>query len=303
MTLELLAGLLAAGIRLSIPIALAAVGEATSQRSGVINVGIEGIMLVGAFLSAYGAAATGSPWAGAGLGMLGGCLLAAVHGYFTIRLRADQIVSGIALVILGLGLSGFLNRITLGRTPTAIPVLPPVDLGSLGSLPLVGPMLFKQNALAYLAIGLAIGAALVLRRTRLGLAIRACGESPEAANAAGIGVRATRFGCVVFGGGMAGLAGAYLVLGQVNAFVENMVAGRGFIAIACVVFARWNPAGAVAVAVCFGILEALQIRLQIDYPEVPYQFFVIVPYLAAIAALALLARSAGLPAALGRPYP
>ncbi|MGQ0655027.1 MAG: ABC transporter permease [Betaproteobacteria bacterium] len=288
MSFVLLAGLVAAAVRVAMSIALAAIGEAVTQRSGVLNVGIEGIMLVGAFLGAYGAAMSGSPWVGLLLAVAGGIALAAVHGFFAITLRVDQVVSGIALILLGLGVSGFLFRVTLGREPTPIPAFAPV--------------LFGQTALVYIGVGIALAVAFVLRRTALGLSIRACGENPEAAHAAGVPVNALRYGCVLFGGAMAGFGGAYLSLAQVNAFVENMVVGRGFIAIACVVFARWNAVGAVAVAFCFGLAEAAQIRLQSFYPDVPYQFFVMAPYLVAVVALAFLARSAALPRALGRPF-
>jgi simple sugar transport system permease protein len=289
MSLLLVAGLIAAAIRVAMSIALAAIGETVAQRSGVLNVGIEGIMLVGAFLGAYGAAMTGSPWAGLGLAIAGGIALAALHGYFSITLRADQVVSGIALILLGLGLSSFLFRITLGREQTPIPAFQAV--------------LFGQSALVYIGLATAIAVAFVLKRTALGLQIRACGENPDAAAAAGVRVGAVRYGCVLFGGAMAGFAGAYLSLAQISSFVENMVVGRGFIAIACVVFGRWHPVKALAVALCFGLAEAAQIRLQSFYPEVPYQFFVMLPYLIAVMALVVYARNADLPRALGRPFP
>ncbi len=289
MSFLLLAGLLAAAIRVAMSIALAAIGETLAQRSGVLNVGIEGIMLVGAFLAAFGAAMSGSPWLGLALAVAVGIALAALHGYFAITLRADQVVSGIALILLGLGLSGFLFRISLGRAPTPIPAFEPLLLG--------------QSVLVYLGIAIAVAAAFVLKRTALGLRIRACGENPAAALAAGVPVNAIRYGCVLFGGGMAGFGGAYLSLAQVNAFVENMVAGRGFIAIACVVFGRWHPVKVLVVAFCFGLAEAAQIRLQTFYPGVPYQFFVMLPYLVAVIALVAYARSAGLPRALGKPLP
>jgi simple sugar transport system permease protein len=283
MSLLLVAGLIAAAVRVAMSIALAAVGETVAQRSGVLNVGIEGIMLVGAFLGAYGAAMSQSPWGGLALAIGGGIALAALHGYFSITLRADQVVSGIALILLGLGLSSFLFRITLGREQTPIPAFQPI--------------LFGQSVLVYIGIAIALAAAYVLRRTALGLKIRACGENPDAAAAAGVRVGAVRYGCVLFGGAMAGFAGAYLSLAQVNAFVENMVVGRGFIAIACVVFGRWHPVKAALVALCFGFAEAAQIRLQSFYPNVPYQFFVMLPYLIAVAALAAYART---PIAIGK---
>jgi general nucleoside transport system permease protein len=298
----LIAGLLAAGIRLAMSIAIAALGEVVGQRSGVLNVGVEGIMLLGAFLAALGAVKSGSPWGGLALAGLGGLLLGALHGWFAIVQRADQIVSGIAIVILGLGLSSFLFRLTMGTAPSALPAFRAVDLGALSNLTLIGPILFGQNLLAYLTVLFAIILWFVLSRTPLGLAIQACGENPEAAEAAGINVNAVRFGCVLFSGAMAGIGGAYLAIAQINSFVENMVVGRGFIAIACVVFGRWHPLGALAAALGFGITEAAQIRLQTWYPQVPYQFFVMLPYLLAIVALVFMARSAVLPRALGRAF-
>jgi ABC-type uncharacterized transport system permease subunit len=298
----LFAGLLAAGIRLAMSIGIAAMGEVVGQRSGVLNVGVEGIMLLGAFLAALGAVMSGSPWGGLALACLGGLLLGALHGLFAIVLRADQIVSGIAIVVLGLGLSSFLFRLTMGAAPSALPAFRVLDFGALSTLPVIGPVLFGQNILVYLTFGLALILWFVLARTPLGLAIRACGENPEAADADGINVNAVRFGCVLFGGAMAGIGGAYLAIAQINSFVENMVVGRGFIAIACVVFGRWHPLGALAAALGFGITEAAQIRLQTWYPEVPYQFFVMLPYLLAIGALVFMARSAALPQALGRAF-
>lgn len=298
----LMAGLLAAGIRLAMSIGIAALGEMVGQRSGVLNVGVEGIMLLGAFLSALGALNTGSPWGGLALACVGGLLLGALHGWFAIVLRADQIVSGIAIVILGLGLSSFLFRLTMGSAPSALPAFRALDFGWLSGVPVIGPVLFGQNILVYLTLVLALMLWFVLARTPLGLAIRACGENPEAAEADGINVNAVRFGCVLFGGAMAGIGGAYLAIAQINSFVENMVVGRGFIAIACVVFGRWHPLGTLAAALGFGLTEAAQIRLQTWYPDVPYQFFSMLPYIAAIVALVFMARSAALPRALGRPF-
>jgi len=301
-TVLLISGLLAAGIRLAMSIAIAALGEVVGQRSGVLNVGVEGIMLLGSFLAALGAVKSGSPWGGLALAGLGGLLLGALHGWFAIVQRADQIVSGIAIVILGLGLSSFLFRLTMGTAPSALPAFRAIDFGPLSTVPLIGPVLFGQNLLAYLTIVVALLLWFVLSRTPLGLAIRACGENPEAAEADGINVNNVRFGCVLFSGAMAGIGGAYLAIAQINSFVENMVAGRGFIAIACVVFGRWHPLGTLAAALGFGITEAAQIRLQTWYPQVPYQVFVILPYLLAIAALVFMARSAALPRALGRAF-
>lgn len=295
-------GLIAAGVRLSISIAYAALGEMVGQRAGVMNVGLEGIMLFSAFISAWVAVVSGSPWIGLLAAVLGGVLLGAVHALFSITLGANQIVSGLALVVLGGGLSGFGYRLTIGASPVSIPYFHQVDFGPLSDIPILGPIVFGHNILVYIAIALAFLLYYLMPRTSLGLALRAAGENPAAADAAGLRVNALRFGAVVFGGAMAGMGGAFLVLGQVHAFVEGMVAGRGFIAIACVVFGGWHPLGVLLACMGFGLADALQIRLQTWYPGVPYQFFVMFPYVVALGTLVFFAsRSIG-PAALGEPF-
>jgi len=298
----MIAGLAAAGIRLSISIAFAALGETVSQRAGVMNVGLEGIMLFSAFLAAAGAVYSGSPWGGVVLAILGGLLLAAVHGWVSIYLCANQIVSGLALVFLGAGLSGVGYRLTIGGAPVTIPSFPAVNFGPLREIPFIGPVFFSHTLLVYIAIALAIVLYLALPRTGWGLELRAAGENPHAADAAGINVNRYRLMAVLFGGAMAGLGGAFLVLAQVNAFVEGMVAGRGFIAIACVVFGGWNPLGVLIACMGFGLADALQIRLQTWYPGIPYQFFVMMPYGVALVALVIFASRSFGPAALGLPF-
>ncbi|PKP84970.1 MAG: ABC transporter permease [Alphaproteobacteria bacterium HGW-Alphaproteobacteria-2] len=303
MDMMMILGLLASGVRFATPLMFAAMGEAISQRAGVLNVGLEGIMLVGAFLAVLFAVLTGSPWGGFAAALAGGAILGLLHGYFAIRLKVDQIVSGIALILLGMGLSGVGYRMIFGQGGTGqVPGFARVNLGVLSELPILGPLFFSHHALVYLALGLAVALTWMLHRTGWGLMIRAAGESPGAADKAGVPVDRLRMICVAFGGAMAGAGGAYLSTAQLAGFVENMVAGRGFIAIACVVFARWNPLGVVAVALLFGIADAGQIRLQALYPDVPYQAFIALPYLLALAALVVTARSAHLPAALAQPY-
>lgn len=296
-------GLVAAAFRLATPILFAALGEAISQRAGVLNVGVEGIMLVGAFAGAWGSAATGAPWLGFAIAIAAGVATAAIHGLLCLQFRVDQIVSGIALTVLGLGLSGFAYRLTLGSDRgVAIPSFPRLDLGALGELPVLGPMLFQHHLLVYVALALAPLLWWFVKRTGWGLAIRACGEEPAAAHAAGIDVLQTRWGCVLLGGALAGAGGAYLSIAQIGNFVEDMVAGRGFIAIACVVYGRWNPMGVLLAALFFGAADAAQIRLQALNPDVPYQFFVMAPYLLAVGALVFVSRRSRLPAALAQPY-
>lgn len=297
------AAVLGAGIRLATPIMLAALGETLGQRSGVINVGVEGIMLVGAFVAVLGAVQTGSPWAGLLAAMVAGAAMGAIHAYFSVVLKAEQIVTGIALLFLGIGLSGYGYRLTFGASGTAVvvPGFRPLDLFGLGDLPVVGPVLFGQQALVYLTFAAAIAMAWMFASTRLGVIVKAVGENPSAAASAGIGVDRVRFVCVSVGGAFAGAGGAFLSIAHLWGFVEGMTAGRGFLAIACVVLARWNPLAAIMVALLFGIADALQIRVQSLMPGIPYQFFVIAPYLVAIAAVGFGGRAA-MPAALGKPF-
>jgi len=297
-------GMLASSVRFATPLLFSALGETLGQRAGVLNVGLEGIMLVGAFLAAAGAAWTGSPWGGLALAVVGGTAAAAIHALFSITLRANQIVSGIAIIVLGLGLSSFGYRITIGSTstPPAIPTFDRLEFWGLNEIPVVGPVLFQHHLLVYLAVVAAVALWWFLKRTGWGLEIRAIGESPAAADSVGIGVNRIRYLCVLFGGAMAAIGGAYLSVAQIGGFVENMVAGRGFIAIACVVFGRWNPLGVLLATLFFGAADAAQIRLQTALPNVPYQFFVMMPYLLAIVALVFFARRTRLPAALGIPF-
>lgn len=299
----LLVGLIAAALRLATPILFAALGETVSQRAGVLNVGIEGIMLVGAFTGVWGAFVTGSPWLGVLIAIAAGVALAALHALLCIYLRLDQIVAGIGITVLGLGLSGFGNRMAFpAGQATRIPSFERLDFGALGRLDFVGPALFQHHALVYIALAMALATWWFLARTGWGLAIRAVGESPVAANASGLGVLRTRTACVLWGGAMAGAGGAYLSVAQIGSFVEDMVAGRGFIAIACVVYGRWNPLGVLLATLFFGAADAAQIRLQPLFPGVPYQFFVMLPYVLAVGALVFLSRSSRMPAALAVPY-
>lgn len=294
---------LGAGIRLATPIMLAALGETLGQRSGVINVGVEGIMLVGAFVAVFAAVATGSPWLGLAAAVTAGAAMGAIHAWFCVVLKAEQIVAGIALLFLGIGLSGYGYRLAFGSSgaAVAVPGFRPLDLFGLSDIPVLGPVLFGQQALVYLTFAGAIAMAWMFASTRLGVVVKAVGEYPAAAASAGIGVDKVRFFCVSAGGALAGAGGAFLSIAHLWGFVEGMTAGRGFLAIACVVLARWSPVGAVAVALLFGIADALQIRVQSLMPGIPYQFFVIAPYVVAIAAVGFGSRTA-MPGALGKPF-
>lgn len=300
----LLAGFVAASLRFATPILFAALGETVSQRSGVLNVGLEGVMLLSAFVAVLFSVWTGSPYWGLLAAIVAGGLAGLLHAYLCITLKLDQIVSGIAMIALGAGLSGFGYRISIGSQsqPPPVPSFGLVDLGALTQIEFFGRAVFSAHLLVYIAIVSAFVLAWFLYRTQWGLELRAIGETPAAADSAGVDVTLRRYGAVIFGSACAGAGGAYLSTAQLSGFVENMVAGRGFIAIACVVFGRWNPLGVLLAALFFGAAEAAQIRLQSLAPGIPYQVFVMAPYVLAVVFLIATARRARMPSALGIPF-
>jgi simple sugar transport system permease protein len=299
--METLVAFLEAMVRTATPLALAALGESVVERSGLINIGLEGAIIAGAFGSVV-AASAGGVAAGFGVGILAGAAVTAVFAYFAINLRADQIITGTAVTLLSLGLTGFLYRVVFGITGAAlsVPTLGTLPLPALSSIPLVGKPLFLQPASTYVVYLVVPVIWWWTYRTHAGLALRATGESPEAAEVAGISVARMRWGAALFGGAMGGLAGATLVLAQVGTFAEGMSAGRGFIAIAIVALGRWSPVGIALAALLFGATSALQYLLQSAGWSVPYQVFLAFPYVLTLFALAGVGQRAAAPAALGR---
>lgn len=298
-----LQALLQATVRMAAPLTFTAVGETYGERAGVINIGLEGLMLIGAVVAYAVAFASGSIWLGVLSAGLAAMVFGVLFGVVTITLGANQIVAGAALNLVGLGLSSFLYRGFFGAvTDRALQPLEPVKLPLLSQIPVLGPVLFEQNMLVYIALLLAPLAAWVLNRTMLGLAIRSVGEHPKATATAGLSVIGLRYGAVAFGALLAGVGGAYLSVAYANQFVENMVAGRGFIALAIVVFGRWSPLGALWASLLFGFTFALQLRLQAANIQIAYQFLQILPYVATIVAMILLRGQSAQPKALGIPY-
>lgn len=271
MELLALAAFLEASVRLGIPLALAALGETVTERAGVINIGLEGSLIAGALGGALGALALGSAGAGVLVGAASGLLVAAVFAAFAVGLGTDQIITGTAVTLGGLGFTGVIYQARFGATGTALtlPTLPPAPLPLLSEIPVVGGALFGQAATAYLAYLAAPLLWLFLHRTEWGLELRAVGEEPAAAEAAGIRVLRVRALAILFGGALAGVAGAHLALAHAGTFSENMSAGRGFIAIAVVVLGRWNPVLVLAAALFFGAASALQFLLQTLGLELP----------------------------------
>ncbi len=296
---------LEASVRLAVPLGLAALGEAVSEKTGVINIGLEGSLIAGALGGAVAALATGSAAAGVLFGAALGLLVAMVFAAVAVGMGGDQIITGTAITLGGLGATGVAYQELYGVTGTALtlPTLAPVAIPGLSAIPYLGPALFRQAPTAYLAYALAPLLWLLLFRTRWGLAARAVGEAPEAAEAAGVSVRGIRTVAVLFAGALAGVAGAHLSLAHAGTFAEGMSAGRGFIAIAVVALARWNPMLVLLAALFFGAASALQFSFQSFGTAVPYQIFLALPYGLTLIALAGGLGRARAPAALAQSWP
>ena len=286
---------LEATVRTATPLALAALGEAVTERAGLINIGLEGTIIAGAFAALVGAGVAGAG-AGFATALVAGVLVAAVFAAFTLWLRADQIITGTAVTMLAVGMTGTLYRTLYGETGAALstPTTPPFAVPGLADLPVVGAALFRQPPITYALYALVPLVWWWMFRTHAGLALRAVGERPEAAAAAGVPPRALQLAAVLFGGALGGLGGATLVLAQAGTFVEGMSAGRGFIAIAIVVLGRRHPVGVAGAALVFGAASALQYLFQAMGWAVPYQLFLALPYVLTLVVLALVgARARG----------
>jgi simple sugar transport system permease protein len=292
---------LEATVRTATPLALAALGEVVVERGGILNIGLEGVILVGAFGALVGAT-SGGIIGGYAAAIACGVLLACFFGLFAIAFRADQIITGTAVTLLAVGLTGTLYRALYGTMGAAlsIPTSGPKPIPVLSSLPVVGLGFFYQPVVTYLAYGCVPAVWWWMFRTHAGLALRAIGEAPAAAAAAGVRVDRARWLAIAFGGALGGLAGGTLVLAQAGTFAEGMSAGRGFIAIAIVVVGRWNPLGVALAALMFGGASALQFLLQALGLALPYQLFLALPYVLTLAALAGVAGRVRAPAALAK---
>jgi simple sugar transport system permease protein len=298
---DALAGFLSAAVRIATPLLWGATGELVAERAGVINLAIEGAMLAGCLGAVLGADALG-PWGGVLVGLLAGITVAAAFGAVAIWGRADQIIAGTAITLGAVGATGVVYQRAYGIAGAGldVPTFAALEIPGLARLPLVGPALFDQPALTYLALLAVPAVGWLLFRTRWGLELRATGEAADAAHARGVRVRRKQLGAVLIAGACAGVGGATLVLAQVGTFAERMTAGRGFIAIAIVVLGRWRPLGVLLASLLFGATSALQFAFQALGLDVPYQLFLMLPYLIALAALAGAVGRARAPAGLGK---
>ncbi|MBI3763004.1 MAG: ABC transporter permease [Chloroflexi bacterium] len=295
--------LIYATLRLATPLLFAALGGLMCERAGVINIGLEGLMLGGALAGYLVALKTGNPWLGLLAAAVAGLLAAALFAVVVITFRANQIVAAVGLNILMLGLTGVALRAAIGLSQgqTPAPTIPIWKIPGLGDLPFVGPVLFAHLPLVYIVFVLVALVAFVFYRTTWGLAVRAVGEHPRAAETVGINVIRVRYLTVLWSGILAGVGGAMLSIGYLNTFQEGMTAGRGFIAFSAIIFGRWTPLGTMLASLLFGFADALQLRIQAFGVNIPYQFLVMLPYVVTLLALFGVGRSKA-PAASGVPY-
>jgi simple sugar transport system permease protein len=293
---------LAATIRFATPLVFAALGGMFSERSGVVNIGLEGLMLMGAFAGVVGTFLSGSVWVGLLFAGGAGLLFALIHAVMCVTFEADQIISGTAINLLALGGTAFLMVIVFGQggTSPSVDKFDPIAIPLLSGIPIIGSALFDQSLLVYLMYAMVPIAFFVLFKTPFGLRLRATGEVPEAVDTAGVSVARMRYYGVALSGILAALGGAYLSMSLLSSFTEGMTAGRGFIALAALIFGRWHPVGAFGASLLFGFGLALTIRVP---PEaIPNEFIQMIPYVLTIVVLAGFGGRAVAPAAVGKPY-
>jgi ABC-type uncharacterized transport system permease subunit len=302
--MELLVAILVSTAVAATPLVFAATGELVAERAGVLNLGVEGMMVIGAIAAFSTLVGTGSHALAVLAAIAGGAAMAGLFGVLALTLRANQVASGLALTMFGLGLSALWGQ---GYSGVSVPAFPRLDLAGLSDLPIIGRLLFAHDLLLYLSLAMVAAVAYTLTRSRLGLILRAVGENHDAAHAIGYPVVAYRYGALAFGGAMAGLGGAYLSLVQIPIWAERLTAGRGWIALALVVFAAWRPWRALAGAYLFGGITIAQLHSQALGLKVDAQMLAMLPYLATVIVLVIISRDkarAGMmaPACLGKPF-
>ena len=295
---------LAATVRMAAPIALAGLGETISEKAGVSNIGVEAIMLSGAYFSFWAMFQSGTIALAIAFGMLGGVGASLVHAFLALHCKADQTIAGLALNFLFLGLTSFLFLMQFGKTTTlpSIPVLKPVPIPLLSRIPIVGEALFAQDPFVYVLYVMVILLLVFFYKTEWGVILHAVGEAPRAADTAGIKVNTVRYLACVANGVLGGLGGAYLTLVKLGFFMENLTSGKGYIALVAVILGRRNPLGVLCAALVIGSAEALQIRLQTLGSTIPSQAFTMLPYIVTVLVLMLSMGKGHDPAALGLPY-
>jgi simple sugar transport system permease protein len=314
-----LVALVTAGIRLAVPVLLAVLGEIITERSGVLNLGLEGIMAVGGlagFMVAYfietstpiGTAGEWSSWIGLAAGMLAGMAMGLIMSVLSVTLQADQVISGITLVVFGVGVSNFLYRQQFETLTARVEGMELFPIPYLSQIPVIGDIFFNHTPPVYLTALLVLLVSVLLFRTTWGLRIRSVGEVPAAAETSGVSVTKVRYAATILGAAVVGLGGAVLTVVQLRLYREGIIAGRGWIAVALVIFSRWRPLRALLGALLFGLADSLQFRIQalsqmqLGAKTLPYEFLLMLPYVLTLLALLSRVRRSDQPAALGRPY-
>ncbi len=298
-------GLWEAVLRIATPLIFGTLGALLCERAGVLNLGIEGIMAFGALIGWLVVFSGAGLWTGMFVAALSGAMFGFVHAVLTVPLGLSQHVAGLGITLFASSLAYFVFRLTVAieASPPTVRPFQPVDIGPLADIPFLGDVLASQTAPTYLAIAIGLAMIYVLFRTPVGLAIRMTGENPHAADSQGVNPVMVRFACIMAGSALMAMGGAFLTLAAFNSFFPTMIQGRGWVCIALVVFASWRPGWALFGALLFALFDAYQLRLQAALENtVPYQLFLMVPYIAAITALAFMARRARVPQALMRPY-
>jgi len=301
-TFDFLISVLSSCLRISIPIAFAAIGAVFCERAGIVNIGLEGMMLVGAFAGVLGSDLTGSAYMGLLFAVAAGGLFGLIHAVLTIRFKTDHIISGLGINLLALGLTTVFLQLIWGNRGKSDSVagLGNVTIPWLESIPIVGDLFGSVSILFYVLVATVIVSWVVLYKTVFGLRLRVIGDNPQVADTLGVNVYRMQYICVVLCGVMAGIGGAYLSIGEINLFGRDMVAGRGYIALAATIFGGWNPLGAYAGSLLFGVAQGLQIRLQLFH--IPVQFIQMLPYVLTLLALIVFRKSGRAPLAAGKHF-
>lgn len=300
-TMTVLVGILASGIRLATPYLYASLGETFGQKSGVLNLGVEGIMLLGGFAGFYLSYLTGNPWLGLLAAIIIGAMMGLAVAVINVTFKSEQGISGIGVYLFGLGMSDLLFQKMVGSVET-VKSFPSLHIPLLSSLPIVGEILFSQSFVVYLAYAMVPLCWFILNRTTIGLKIKAVGENPEAADSLGVSITGVRYMTCIFGGIMSGVAGASLSIGLLNVFQQNMTSGMGFIAVALVYFGGWRPVGVLIGSLIFSLVNALQLWVQVLHLPIPSDVAIMMPYILTILALIVAVQRVKPPSALGKPY-
>ncbi len=292
-----------ATLRMGTPIAVTATGACISERAGVPNIGLEGIMTMGAFIAVVGSYTTGNPWVGVALAVLCGMLISLIHGFVTITCGGAMGVSAQSLVLLATGLASVGLQFVFNQVGFSLTVNNIATTEFLRGIPLIGTYLADLSPIVYISFALLFGVNYLLNKTPMGLRIQACGEHPKAADTAGINVSKMKYIALLISGALGGLGGAFLSIGSMNLFQEGMIAGRGYLAVGAVIMGRWSPTGAFVASMLFGLFDAIQLYLQVmPNPIIPSHFIQMIPYIASLVVLTFTVKGATAPAASGKSY-